>query len=34
MDLAWVPLDRLEDYSDEDSILRMREKQEILISGR
>ena len=34
LDLAWVPLDRLEDYSDEDSILRMREKQEILISGR
>ena len=34
LDLAWVPLDRLEDYSDEDSILRMREKQEIRISGR
>ena len=34
LELAWVHLDRLEDYSDEDSILRMREKQEILISGR
>ena len=26
LDLAWVPLERLEDYTDEASVLRMRER--------
>jgi 8-oxo-dGTP pyrophosphatase MutT (NUDIX family) len=26
LDLAWVPIDRLEDYSDEESVLRMARK--------
>lgn len=32
-DLAWVPLEQLADYTDEDSILRMARKWEILRSS-
>ena len=31
-DLAWIPLDKLEDYSKEPSVLRMKKKTELFIN--